>query len=288
MTGREEQRRRAEAFRELHEALPVLVLPGVWDVCSARLFEVEGFDALGTTSAGIAATLGFPDGENVTRDEMVAAVRRIIENVDIPVSADMEAGYGRTPDAVMESTLTFLKAGAAGVNIEDGTGNSADPLFDPSLQSERLAAAREAAVSEGVPLFINARIDVFLVSDDSVGARLARTLDRAKAYLRAGADGIFVPTPLDRPGLLDRTAIARLVGEIGAPLNVLGGSVTPPLADLEELGVARVSLGPGPMRAALALIRKIARELKREGTYTGITADSISYAEVNDWFQRHP
>jgi 2-methylisocitrate lyase-like PEP mutase family enzyme len=284
MTDRDEQRRKAGIFSRLHAAPKILVLPCAWDTCSARLFEVEGFKAVGTTSAGIAATLGYPDGQQMSVDEAVDAFARIVRHVGVPVSADIEAGYAASTEGVVETARRVMDAGAAGLNLEDGTGDPSAPLCEVSRQVERITAIREMADSAGVPLVVNARIDVYLVSRDRPDIRLRQTVERAGAYRKAGADCIFVPTPLDEPGLLDRNTIIRLVDEIAAPLNVLGGSVTLPIPELEELGVARVSLGPGPMRAALALIRRIAREIMSSGTYECIMRETIPYSEVNAWF----
>ncbi|MHC4945820.1 MAG: isocitrate lyase/PEP mutase family protein [Planctomycetota bacterium] len=278
------QRRKAEKFLALHEAPDILVLPNAWDVSSAKIFEIEGFKALGTTSAGISAVLGYPDGQRISLNEMAEAVARIVRHTDLPVNADMEAGYARSAEGAAASARIMLETGAVGINLEDGTGDPSAPLLDPIHQKDKIQAIREVAASEGVPLVLNVRIDVYLASQESSDARLRNTLQRARIYREAGADCIFVPSPLDEPGLLDHETLVNLVRGIDAPLNVLAGAVTLPLAELEEIGVARVSLGPGPMRAAFALVRKIARELQDQGTYTHITKDTIPYFEVNQWF----
>ncbi|MHC4695934.1 MAG: isocitrate lyase/PEP mutase family protein [Planctomycetota bacterium] len=279
---KDEQRRTAEEFLKLHNAPPILVLPNAWDVVSARLFELEGFKAIGTTSAGISATLGYPDGEQISLEETIDVVRRIVEHVNVPVSADLEAGYAISPDGVARSAEAALNVGAVGVNLEDSTGDPARPLYDESLQVEKIAAVRQMARAYGVHLVINARTDVYLLSVDEPETRLRHTVQRANAYRQAGADCIFVPD-FDA---LDRETIRRLADEIDAPLNIIAGGHTPPLAELEEIGVSRVSFGPRPMRAALALIRKIAKELLNTGTYTTMTADTMSYSDINRMFER--
>lgn len=283
--NRDEQVQRAEKFLALHNAPPILVLPNAWDVASARIFELEGFKAAGTTSAGIAATLGYPDGQRMSLEETTAVVRRIAAHIDLPISADIEAGYATSAEGVAASARAVLNAGAVGLNLEDSTGNPEAPLFDESLQVEKIRAIREMAVAEDVHLVVNARTDVYLVSDEEATARRRHAVRRATAYRQAGADCIFVP---GMPGTLDRETIRSLVKSIDAPVNIIAGADIPPLAELEELGVARVSLGPRPMRAALALIRKIARELLATGTYTSMTADTLSYAEVNRMFEQEP
>jgi len=272
-------RRKAIEFRALHRPPPILLLPNAWDVVSARLFEIEGFRAIGTTSAGIATTLGYPDGQRMSLAENLSVVRRIAGAVRVPVSADIEAGYAGSPEGVAESVRAALAAGAVGINLEDGTGDPADPLFDAELMVERIRAVREAVESEGIPLFLNARVDTYLVLKGGAEGTFRETVARARAYVEAGADGIFVPS---MPGGLDRAAIAALAKEIPAPLNLIAGPDMPPVGELERLGVARLSFGPRPMRAALAFVRTMAKEWAEKGTYSLMTADSLSYEEVNE------
>ncbi len=281
MTSKQ-QRQKAEAFLALHEAPPILVLANAWDVVSARIFEMEGYRAIGTTSGGIAATLGYPDGERMSLTETLAVLRRIVEHVAVPVSADIEAGYADSPEGVADTTRAVLAAGAVGVNIEDGACSASGCLADLALQVEKIAAMREAADSVGVPLVINARTDVFLISQEDTARRIEETVRRAHAYRAAGADCIFVP---DVSGLLDRAAMKTLVAEIDCPLNIIAGADSPRIDELEEIGIARVSFGPRPMRAALALVRQIARETLQSGTYTSMTADALTYDEVNHMFE---
>lgn len=277
---RDDQPRRAAAFLALHEPPPILVLPNAWDVVSARLFELEGFKAIGTTSAGIAATLGYPDGQRMTLEENLAVVRRIAVQVRVPVSADIEAGYATSIDGVVRAARAAIEAGAVGINIEDGTGDPSAPLFDAAFQAERIAAIRAMASSLKIPLVVNARTDAWMASKAETSMRLRQAVERGNAYRHAGADCVFVPDMGD----LGREAIACLVREIDGPINVIAGASTPPVPVLQEIGVARVSLGPRPMRAALALVRRIACELKDAGTYRTMTADALTYAEINGMF----
>jgi 2-methylisocitrate lyase-like PEP mutase family enzyme len=278
----EAQRRRAEEFLALHHAPELLILPNAWDAVSARLYELEGFKAVATTSAGISSTLGYPDGQRIDLEGMIEAIRRIVEHVSVPVSADLEAGFASAPEGVARSARSALNVGAVGVNLEDGTGNPAGPLFDEAMQAEKIRAIREMASSARIHLVINARTDVYLVADGTPAEQLRRAIRRCNAYRLAGADCVFVPDM----GTLDKETIARLVKEIDAPINVVAGDRMPSLPELEELGVARVTFGPRPMRATLALIRKMAREWVETGTYTTMTADTLSYAEVNAMFER--
>ena len=275
MDSRPPQRERVEILRRLHQGPRILVLPNVWDVVTARIVEAAGFSALATTSAGVAFALGYPDGERISRAEMVAAVRRIAGRVRVPVTADMEAGYGRTPQAAAETAREVIAAGAVGMNLEDAPADG-DGLFDVALQAERVRAARESAEAAGVPLVINARTDVFLASIGAPETRLSHAVRRLNAYRAAGADCLFAP------GVTDRATIATLVREVGGPLNVLAGPGCPPVPELEALGVRRLSLGSGVMRATLGLVRRIAGELQGPGTFAALFGDQVPpHAEVN-------
>ncbi len=276
------QQARAEALRALHHGPSPLILPNAWDVVSARLFEEAGFRAIGTTSAGIAATLGYPDGERVPRDEMLAVVGRIARAVTIPVTADIEAGYGDTSAEAARTARAVIAAGAVGLNLEDGAGDPERPLADIAAQAAKIRAVREAAAAAGVPLVINARTDVYWLAVGDADGRFVAAVERLRAYRAAGADCLFVP------GVSDGAAIGRLVGAADGPLNVLASSGTPAIADLGRLGVRRVSVGSAPLRATLGLVRRIADELLWQGTYTSMTTDAISYAEVNQLLSTVP
>lgn len=278
---RETQQVRARMLCDLHHGPSPLILPNAWDVAGARIFEQSGFRAVGTTSAGIAAALGYPDGEYVSRDEMLAVVARIAHALVVPVTADVEAGYGETPAEVAITARAAIAAGAVGINLEDATGDPLRPLLDTAAQVARIRAAREAAASEDVPLVINARTDVYWLSVGEPDGRFAAVLERLRTYQAAGADCLFVP------GVRDEETIGRLVRALAGPLNVLAGAGTPPIAALGRLGVKRVSVGSAPMRATLGLVRRIGEELLREGTYTSLTADAIPYAEVNQLLASH-
>ncbi len=268
------QRERAAAFRRLHGGKPILVLPNVWDVASAKIVERAGFPAIATSSAGVAFALGYPDGERISRDEMAAAVARIAAHVGVPVTADMEAGYGRRPADAAATVRAVIAAGAVGMNFEDSPGEGGEPLLPEALQVERVRAAREAANATGVPFVLNARTDVFLEQVGEPAGRLAHAVRRLDAYRSAGADCLFAP------GVSDPATIAMLVKEVHGPLNVLAVAASPPIRELERLGVARVSLGSGPMRAGLTVLRRLAEELRTAGTY-GVLAGAIPHAELN-------
>ncbi len=260
---------RAALLLRLHDRARVLVLPNVWDVASARLVESLGFPVIATGSAGIAAVLGYPDGERIPRDEMLGMVARIARAVKVPVTADLEAGYG-DPGGTVEAAL---EAGAVGMNLEDGLARGPG-LTETGEQAKRIAAARAAADRHGVHFVINGRTDVFLRGIGEERDRLAHALDRARAYLAAGADCIFIP------GVKDAATIGKLAGGIEGPINVLGTVGTPSVAALAALGVARVSAGPGPMRAALTAGKRAAEEMRDRGTF-GFADGILSGPEVS-------
>jgi len=267
---------KAETFRKLHDGSKLLVLPNAWDVASARLYEAAGFCAIATTSAGVAWTLGYPDGENISRQTMLEAVHRIAGRVCLPVTADMVAGFGPTPEDTAETVQGVIAAGAVGLNLEDGTGDPHNPLVEVPLHVEKIRAAREAATAAGVPVVVNARTDVFLAAVGEPGTRLDHAVRRANADRDAGADCLFVP------GVQDSETIGHLARSITGPLNILARAGIPPLSELARLGVARVSVGSGPMLAALGRLRRIAGELLATGTFVAMTEDAISYAEMNE------
>ncbi|MBZ5705414.1 MAG: isocitrate lyase/phosphoenolpyruvate mutase family protein [Acidobacteriia bacterium] len=274
MSDIEKQKAKANAFRAMHRGPHVLLLPNVWDVASARVVEEAEFGAIATTSAGVAFTLGYPDGEKISREEMLARVARIARAVKVPVTADVEAGYGNRPEDAAQTARAVIDAGAVGMNFEDGTDDPADPLVDLSLQLEKIRAIREAALKTGVLLVLNARTDVYLLQVGDPAKRYDEAVRRLLAFRDAGAECVFVP------GLGDTETIRRIVQDLKCPVNILAGPGFPSVPELEKLGVARVSLGSGPMRATLGLVRSMAEELKSSGTYKALEG-APSHAEIN-------
>ncbi|HEY3681497.1 MAG TPA: isocitrate lyase/phosphoenolpyruvate mutase family protein [Streptosporangiaceae bacterium] len=256
----------ARRFHELHVAGRPLVLTNAWDVASARLAEDAGAAAIATTSAGVAWSLGVPDGDLLDRAHAAGAVARIAAATGLPVTADIEGGLGD----VAATVRAVLAAGAVGVNLEDTGGGR---LLDVGEQLPRLAAARGAAGDAGVPLYVNARIDTYLTGLTGTDA-LAATLERARAYLDAGADGIFVP------GVAAPEVIKELAAAVPAPLNIMAGPGSPSVPDLAALGVARVSLGSGIAEAAYAVMAAAAREALTTGTYDTL-ANGLPYGRLN-------
>jgi 2-methylisocitrate lyase-like PEP mutase family enzyme len=263
-------REQALTFRELHISGRPLVLPNAWDTASARLVEAAGAAAVATTSAGLAWDLGATDGDRLDGEHALGALGQIVAAVRVPVSADIESGYAEDAKGVGDTIRAVLAAGAVGVNIEDALYDGGEPLRPVAEQTERIAAAREAADSAGVPLFVNARIDTYLRG----AGDLAATLERAAAFLAAGADGIFVPGPVDP------VTVKALAEGVDGPLNVLVGPGAPSVAELSSLGVARISVGSGIAQAAHAVVRRAARELLDTGTYESLI-DGLDYGELN-------
>ncbi len=265
-----EQQTRAQQFRSLHVPGEPLVLVNAWDAASARIVAAAGARAVATTSAGVAWSRGAPDGDALTRETAVDVIHRVAAAVPLPVTADIESGYGDTPDEVAETVTAVLAAGAVGVNIEDARYDAGPPLRPVDEQCARLAAVRAAADRADIPLYVNARVDTFL---RGVGG-VPETVARAEAYLAAGADGVFVP------GTVDPETIAALVAALPAPLNVLVRPGAPAVAELARLGVARISLGSTVFGAAYAVARRAATEALDAGTYDAL-AGGLDHGTLN-------
>jgi len=271
----------AARFREQNSA-GRLLLPNAWDAASARIFEEAGFTAIGTTSAGIAYAEGYRDAEQIDRDAMVRAIAKIVKAVSVPVSADIEGGYGPSPADVRQTVDDVLDAGAAGINLEDTAhyGGTA-ALLGVDAQCERIAAAREAAARRGVPLVINARTDTFLLSlGANVDERVALTVDRGGRYMQAGADLVFVPL------LVDPSTVKRLATQLPGPLSLMALPGAPPAAELFAAGATRVSIGQMGMLATLGSLKRISEELHQYGTWASIENTFYGFAEAEALFSR--
>jgi 2-methylisocitrate lyase-like PEP mutase family enzyme len=268
------QKDKAQDFRELHRGKKILILPNAWDVPSARVFENEGFPAVATSSAGLLVSLGYPDGEVISRDEFVSAVSRIAGVLSVPLSVDIVAGFGRTTNEVLATVKAILKAGGIGINIED-FAHATKTLFPVERQVENVKEIRRLGDKVGMPLVINARTDAlrFGVGDDE--AKLEEAIRRATAYRDAGADCVY---PM---GLTEATAIGRFVKELDFPINVMVRKGLPPINELERLGVARVSFGPSASYAAMGLLKRAAKEVIEKGTYQNLVDGAITFDELN-------
>jgi 2-methylisocitrate lyase-like PEP mutase family enzyme len=264
---------KAVLFRRLHDRSQLLVLANVWDVASARLVEQAGFPAIASTSAGIAWMLGYADGEQISRHEMLDMVRRIVGAVSVPVTADMESGYGATPADAAATARSVADVGAIGMNLEDTLPGALSAPLGISAQSDRIRAVREAV---GPAFVINARTDVFLHAIGPESERLDHAIRRANAYRQAGADCLFVP------GVRDAKTIEALVRNIHGPVNMLAGPDTPSLKELARLGVARVSYGSSLNRAMLTYFRGSIQELHSSGTVSAVSPRNLTHAQMNE------
>jgi 2-methylisocitrate lyase-like PEP mutase family enzyme len=261
------QKEKAELFLKYHHEKEILVLLNSWDIAGSKIIEASGFKAIATTSMGIAASLGYPDCQVIQLQEMIEAITGIVNNVQVPVTVDIEAGYGNNINEIIDSVKKIIETGIVGINIEDSIDLNPN-LIDEIEFCERISAIRALSDSLGFHLVINARTDSFYTSTGSVKEKLAESIKRGNKYREAGADCIFVMP------VWEKETIATLVKEINAPVNILSnpgigaGILLPSVQELQDIGVARLSLGSGLMKATLALIKKVADELSEKGTYT--------------------
>jgi 2-methylisocitrate lyase-like PEP mutase family enzyme len=267
------QKTKAELFMKYHHDKEILVLLNSWDIGSSKLIEASGYKAIATTSMGIAASLGRPDCQVIQLSELIETVTGIVNAVHVPVTVDFEAGYGNTLNEILDSVKKIIATGIVGINIEDSIDLN-PVLIDEREFCERISAIRALSDSLGFHLVINARTDSFYTSTRSAQEKLAESIKRGNKYREAGADCIFVQP------VWEKETIATLVREIHAPINILAnpgnaGGIPPSVRELQDLGVARLSLGSGLMKATLALMKKVADELSQKGTYT-ILVDTLT------------
>lgn len=272
------QKEKAEMFLKFHYDPEILILLNSWDAGSSKLIEACGYKAIATTSMGIAASLGYPDCEVIQLSEVLQIVTGIVNAVQVPVSVDFEAGYGNNVDEIVESVTKLIATGVVGLNIEDSIELS-PVLIDEMEFCERISAIRALSDSLGFHLVINARTDSFYTSSGSTHEKLAESIRRGNKYREAGADCIFVQP------VWEKETIRTLVKEINAPINILsnpsiGAGLPPSVQELQDLGVARLSLGSSLMKATLALIKKVADELSGKGTYTVLSDVMTPRAEA--------
>jgi 2-methylisocitrate lyase-like PEP mutase family enzyme len=268
------QKEKAEDFRALHHGKRILILPNGWDVPSARVFEDAGFPAVATSSAGMLVSLGYPDGEVISRDEFVSAVGRIAKVLSVPLSADIVAGFGKTTKEVLVTVKAIMKTGAVGINIED-FAHATKKLYPIERQVENIKAMRKLGETMRIPLVINARTDTLRFGEGDEQARFKEAVRRAIAYRDAGADCVY---PM---GLVDVTSIATFVKALDFPINVMVRKGLPPISELERLGVARVSFGPSPSYSAMGLLKRAAKEVIVQGTYENLVEGAITFDELN-------
>jgi 2-methylisocitrate lyase-like PEP mutase family enzyme len=272
---------KAVRLLELHRGTTPLVLVNVWDAASACVVEQAGFPAIATSSAGVANALGCPDGQKLTWIEMLEAIGRIAGAVRAPVTADIEAGFSADAQQLETAIEEVIAAGAVGVNLEDAVPGHGDrgPLYSLSDQLARIRATRKAGLKRKIHLVINARTDAYWQAGVQPEEALRNTLERGKAYLKEGADCIFVP------GLTNSEHIRRVVQELNAPVNILATKGAPTIPELGKLGVKRISMGSGPLRSALGHLRRICQQAQSTGTYDLLLDSSIPYPELNALFK---
>lgn len=271
------QAQKAKQFRALHHE-NILVLPNAWDASSAKIIEMAGAQAIATTSAGIAWSKGKQDGQVLHRTSMISVLREIVSTIHLPVTADIESGYGVGDiEDVAVSVSAVLEAGAIGINLEDTPGRENAPVLTPAQQAKRISKARETANAMGIELFINARTDIYLAGIGDPKTRFDAVVQRAAVYIEAGADGIFVP------GLVNLSVIHALAKAINAPLNIMAGPGAPSVQALQKAGVSRVSTGPALALAALDLVHTTAKEVVNAGTFDAL-ASRLTFSEINDAF----
>lgn len=272
-----DQIRKARAFMKLHNRSSVLVLPNAWDAATARIFARLGFSAVATTSGGVAWSLGRADGERAPLGEVINATARIARSVNLPLTADMEGGYGATPEKVADMVRAVIEAGAVGINLEDGL-HEPGALRDLKPAADRIQAAREAARTIGIPIVINARTDIYHSNYGASDAeRFDETVRRAKAYLAAGADCIY---PI---GLGDGPTLGALAKALDAPINVAARPGLPGIAELKRLGIARVSTATRFATLALSAVERAGRELLETGRFECL-AGTLTYPEMQKLF----
>jgi len=260
---------KAGKFLALHEDPKLLVLPNIWDPLGALLLEGLGYPAVATASAAVAYSLGYDDGQKIKFDKMLDVIERIASSVAVPITADIERGYADHPQEIAENIRQVLEAGAVGINLEDSTLEGG-PLHPIDFQCECIQVIREMADKEGVPLVINARIDVFVRRGEiSRDEKIEEAIVRGKAYLEAGADCLY---PMG-PG--DIETLKRIREETKAPINVYASKAAASMNDLEAIGISRLSLGPGLIRAGLTTMKHVAQQLLDYGSYDCFSAEDI-------------
>ena len=275
------QKEKATLLRALHKRGDPVIFVNAWDAGSARVIEEAGAKAIATTSAGLAQALGYPDGQKLPWNELIAALRRIVRVVKLPVTADIESGFASNLRDLQRNMKELIEAGAVGVNLEDFIHDGQKKkLYPVEEQIARIQAVRQVGDKQGVPLVINARTDAFWVDlTQPEESRIEQTVTRGRAYVRADADCIFIP------GAVDLSVISSLVKQIDSCINVLAVKDAPPIAELARAGVARVSVGSGLFRSAYTKTKQAAKEVLQSGTYAGFIEGTFPYEDFNKLFK---
>jgi len=277
------QKVKAEHFKKLHQGSEILVLPNIWDPLGAALLESLNYPAVATASASVALTGGYEDGEHIPFSDVLIRLKAITASVKIPVTADIESGYAISDEALEKNIEQVINTGIVGINLEDHDKQS-DTLFSLEAQANRIRLVRKVAETMNVPLFINARTDVYLRGKGFVTPeeKLMETLRRGKAYLDAGADGLFPPA------MKDKDELAKLVSSLRCPVNVIAFPGIPDFKTLKEIGVARISLGPGFLKIAIRAMKQLALKLKNYEGLDEVIDNEISSEELKKLVTKLP
>jgi len=275
---KEKQIKLAENFLQLHHQDQLLILPNVWNAGGAKIFEQQGFKAIATTSAGIAYALGFPDGEKLTINDLILTTQQITQRISVPLSVDMEKGYGKTAKEVKNNVRKIIEAGAVGVNIEDGNDETNPHLDELPLMIEKIHALVELKKEMGIPFVINARTCAFWLKIGEENTRIDLAIKRTNVFVEAGADCVFLP------GVLSKPQIVHLQKQIASPINIIVNSTFYNIKELEQIGVSRLSIGSGAARAALGCTLKIAQQLKNHNM-DFLLSNELTYDKANQLFE---
>jgi 2-methylisocitrate lyase-like PEP mutase family enzyme len=271
MSQRMSQKEKAILFHQLHHSKELLVLPNIWDSLGAMLLEDLGYPAVATASASLAFTNGYNDGEKIPFHDLLVILKRIVEMVNVPVTADIESGFAETEDRLKDNIRKVIETGVVGINFED-TDKKTNELFPVEIQSQRIHVIKKVAEEMDVPLFINARTDVYVRGKgfDEPGARLKETITRGAAYAAAGADSFF---PL---AAQNETDIKSIVEQLQMPVNIILIPGIPQIKTLHSIGVKRVSLGPGFLKIAIKAMKDLAIKLRQQEGLADITANEVT------------
>lgn len=273
-----EQRKKAERFLALHHTNKLLISPNVWDVLGTKLMEKSGLNAVATASASIAYSNGYNDGQQIEFNKLVNILTSICACTDLPVSADIERGYAKNNDELADNIKTLIKAGVIGINIEDSIVEGAE-LVSIEQQCDRIKLIRKVAEQQGIHLVINARCDIYL-NKKFKGNKLSMAIERGQSYKNAGADCYY-------PILCDPNDLRKIKSQVDLPINVLAASDLPPMHELEQIGISRLSLGPALLKAALTTMREVVNALKNYEGYERFTHDEIiSSSAIVDMISR--
>ncbi len=269
----------AKQFTAMHKSDNMLLLPNAWNAGTAKVFEKEGYKAVATTSAGIAFSLGYSDGEQIDIDDLCTVVKQITEKITVPLSVDIERGYGITTEELCNSVTKIIDCGAVGINIEDGYDTDTPYLENTEIQANRIKAIYNLKRILGIDFVINARTCICWLNINNKDNKLDIAIERCNRYLKAGADSVFIP------GLLTKNEVTKLVNNINGPINIIANPAFNNIEELQQIGVKRLSLGSGIVRASFNTIIDISRDIINNNNLELITQCGFTYKEANKYFK---